>query len=100
MQPATGATANTIAQRDGSAYLTAAVFQTSDANTRMLKGSNNSLRIQTNSGYVEIGPKNTGYCHIYTDRAQFAFNAVVNLNAVQAARLVLPVGANRWAPAS
>lgn len=34
-----------------------------------------SHRFQTPSGYIDIGPKNGGYCHIYTDRPSFYFNA-------------------------
>lgn len=33
-----------------------------------------ALRIQSNYGYVDVGPKNTGYCHFYTDRVKFYFN--------------------------
>ena len=48
-------------------------IQLNDANTKLLEGSGNSLRIQTNSGYVDIGPNNTSWCHISTDRANFYF---------------------------
>jgi hypothetical protein len=27
-----------------------------------------SMRVQGNNGYIDIGPKNSTYCHIYTDR--------------------------------
>ena len=33
-----------------------------------------SMRVQGNSGYIDIGPKNSSYCHIYTDRGSFYFN--------------------------
>jgi hypothetical protein len=36
-----------------------------------------SLRVTTDSGYIDIGPKNTTYCHIYTDRGSFYFNKSV-----------------------
>jgi hypothetical protein len=32
------------------------------------------LRITTPSGWVDIGAKNDGWCHIYTDRPKFAFS--------------------------
>lgn len=39
---------------------------------------NGSLRISNaypgREGYVDIGPQNTGWCHIYTDRPKFAFD--------------------------
>jgi len=36
-----------------------------------------SLRVTSDSGYIDIGPKNTTYCHIYTDRGSFYFNKSV-----------------------
>ena len=41
-------------------------------------GSANNLRVQTAHGYIDIGPQNTTYCHIYTDRAQFYTNKGFN----------------------
>lgn len=32
------------------------------------------LRHQTNDGYIDFGPANTSYAHIYTDRPNFYFN--------------------------
>lgn len=49
-----------------------------DSNTRVEEGSNNALRIQTNSGYVDIGPMNTTYAHFQTDRGTFYFNTTSN----------------------
>ncbi|WP_427340659.1 hypothetical protein [Caloranaerobacter sp. DY30410] len=49
-------------------------IQITDANTKIDEGSNNSVRLQTNSGYVDVGPQNTSYAHIYTDRPNFYFN--------------------------
>ncbi|MBU3964744.1 tail fiber domain-containing protein [Patescibacteria group bacterium] len=46
-----------------------------DNNTRIYEGGGNAVRIQTNSGYIDIGPQNTSYAHIYTDRTSgFYFN--------------------------
>ena len=36
--------------------------------------TSNMLRIQTDNGYIDIGPNNSGYAHIYTDRSRFYFN--------------------------
>lgn len=33
-----------------------------------------SLKVISPSGYIDIGAKNTSYCHIYTDRGTFYFN--------------------------
>ncbi|HPD23730.1 MAG TPA: hypothetical protein PK285_04925, partial [Bacteroidales bacterium] len=51
-----------------------------DANTRLLEGSNNALRMQTNSGYVELGPQNTSYSHFTTDRPRFYFNKGITVD--------------------
>lgn len=48
-----------------------------DENTKIFEGSNNAVRIQTNSGYVDIGPQNTGWAHFSTDRPEFHFNKPV-----------------------
>ncbi len=37
-------------------------------------GATNMFQIRTNDGYMQMGPNNSGYCHIYTDRARFYFN--------------------------
>ena len=37
-------------------------------------GSSNMLQIQTNDGYIQIGPNNGTYAHLYTNRQQFYFN--------------------------
>jgi len=37
-------------------------------------GTTNMFQIRTNDGYVQIGPNNSGYCHIQTDRSRFYFN--------------------------
>ena len=62
-----GALYGTDGTFSGSVYLT-------DSNTRLSKGSANSLRITTNSGYVDVGPMNADYAHIQTDRNRFYFN--------------------------
>lgn len=49
-------------------------FRIVDSNTRLLEGRNNSVRVQTNFGYVDIGPQNGAYSHFNTDRAAFYFN--------------------------
>ena len=51
-----------------------------DSNTSLQEGSNNAVRIQTNSGRVDIGPMNTTYCHFDTDRGIFYFNKKLQIN--------------------
>jgi hypothetical protein len=45
-----------------------------DSNTQLSEGNGNSLRVQTPSGYIDVGPHNTSYAHMGTDRPQFYFN--------------------------
>ena len=45
-----------------------------DTNTRLHEGGSNSVRLQTNSGYVDVGPMNADYAHLQTDRNRFYFN--------------------------
>jgi len=51
-----------------------------DSNTRITEGTSNTIRLQTNSGYVDIGPQNTSYAHFSTDRGQFYFNEGITVN--------------------
>jgi len=45
-----------------------------DTNTKIAQNSADSIRVTTPSGIVDIGPQNTGNCHITTDRSQFYIN--------------------------
>ena len=51
-----------------------------DSNTQIGEGGTNSVRVTTNSGYVDIGPMNTTFCHFQTDRALFYFNKRTQFN--------------------
>ena len=51
-----------------------------DSNTKLLEGSGNRVKVQTNSGYIEIGPANTSHAHIETDRSNFYFNKRILVN--------------------
>ncbi|MDJ0952491.1 MAG: host specificity factor TipJ family phage tail protein [Acidimicrobiia bacterium] len=44
------------------------------SSTTFARQTDDSLRLTTSSGYIDIGPKNSSYSHIYTDRANFYFN--------------------------
>jgi len=49
--------------------------------TYYLNGNvSDAWRIGTPSGYLDIGPMNSGYCHFQTDRATFYFNTRVDVN--------------------
>jgi len=60
-------------------YATTAV-NVVDTNTKLERGGGNSLKVTTNSGYVEIGAQNTGWAHFTTDRGQFYFEKPVAVN--------------------
>ena len=38
------------------------------------------FRINTDSGFLRIGPQNSGYCHFYTDRALYYFNKPIHFD--------------------
>ncbi|MCK4491195.1 MAG: hypothetical protein KAU03_01125, partial [Candidatus Altiarchaeales archaeon] len=40
-----------------------------------------ALRIDTGVGYVDIGPKNTGWSHFYTDRPSYYFNKEIRVDS-------------------
>ncbi|MGB5819771.1 MAG: tail fiber domain-containing protein, partial [Saonia sp.] len=42
--------------------------------TQLLEGTSGSLKVQSPTGYIDIGSKNTSHCHFYTDRSNFYFN--------------------------
>jgi hypothetical protein len=60
--------------------VTLAQMYINNVNTRLLEGSGNALRLQTNSGYIDVGAQNTSYAHIYTDRPEFYFNKEIKIN--------------------
>tara|TARA_Y100000592_G_C5481675_1_gene326006 strand:+ start:3758 stop:6352 length:2595 start_codon:yes stop_codon:yes gene_type:complete len=44
-------------------------------------GTNDALfRVDTDAGFLRIGPQNTGYCHFYTDRSSFYFNRNIEMD--------------------
>ena len=51
-------------------------------NLGMYQTSTNSgvLRVYTNAGYINLGPRNSGWCHIETDRDRFYFNKAIVVN--------------------
>ena len=57
-----------------SGAITAPSLQLGSDTQPTLSGDGNLLRIQTSSGYLDIGSNNAGFAHIQTDRAKFYFN--------------------------
>lgn len=59
-------------------------FGTSTNNGTLSGNSDWGMRLTTDVGYIQFGPANSSYAHIYTDRANFYFNRdlLVNGNTV------------------
>ncbi len=55
------------------------VAGTIKANAFMGTAEGGALKIQTSHGFLEIGPRNTGWAHIQTDRSKFYFNKPIYL---------------------
>lgn len=51
-----------------------------NVNTRLTQGSGNALRLTTNSGYLELGPQNTSWAHVTTDRPRYYFNKGISVD--------------------
>jgi len=62
---------------DGNLYCEQGNIVIHDTNTQIQEGGGNSVRVRTNSGYVDIGPQNSSWCHFQTDRSQFYFNNLI-----------------------
>jgi hypothetical protein len=52
-----------------------------DNNTRVFEGSGDALRVQTSTGYTEIGPQNASWAHFSTDRPRFYFNTGLTVDS-------------------
>jgi len=44
------------------------------------RGAATQIRLQTPTGYLKLGPHNTGYSHFFTDRARYYFDKEVFIN--------------------
>lgn len=49
-------------------FVRAGRYYLGDDTNYMYNAGDGSLRVQTANGYVDIGPKNSSWCHIYSDR--------------------------------
>ena len=82
-------------QIDGSIFF-------NDNNTKLLEGTNNSIKVQTNYGYTEVGAQNTTWSHFKTDRSKFYMNKqlVVDDGKISSYNEDLELRADFDAPAS
>jgi hypothetical protein len=65
---------------DANAGVYAGSYYLNNENTQLLEGGNDALKIQTPTGYIEVGSKNTSHCHFYTDRSNFYFNTELRVD--------------------
>ena len=57
---------------------------TNSTNNGYLSGNSEwGMRFTTDNGFIQFGPANDSYAHIYTDRGQFYFNRDILINNVQ-----------------
>ncbi|MGY8868462.1 MAG: hypothetical protein ACKVJK_22880, partial [Methylophagaceae bacterium] len=83
---------NSGIQVQGSVYL-------NNTNTRLVEGGGNALRIETNTGYIDIGSMNTGWIHFQGNRdyyfnRQTVFDA--NIRPYANNNRLLGTSAQRW----
>ena len=64
----------------------------SNSSTRIYEGVGNAIRLYTNSGYIDVGPQNTSWGHIATDRAKFHFNKTIGVDGDICASSGIAVG--------
>ena len=58
---------------NGNALISGTIYL-NDNTLSIAEGSGTNIKIQTPSGYMEMGPVNSSYCHIFTDRGSFYYN--------------------------
>ena len=51
-----------------------------------ISSSAGSMRVNGSSGYIDVGPKNSSWCHVYTDRPEFYFNKEIRINNVRVSK--------------
>ena len=63
----------------GTSQVNAIEFVGSTNNAYWYGANQWGARLQTDSGYIELGPANTSHAHIYTDRPNFYFNKMIQV---------------------
>ena len=65
---------------NGTSVMSAIRFGTSTNNGTLSGAGDWGMRLSTDAGYIQFGPANGSYAHIYTDRATFYFNKDLLVN--------------------
>ena len=88
---------------DGSANATLSVTVADDSHNHTISnidnlsvGSLTGMRLTTTSGYIEFGPANTSWAHIYTDRPNFYFNKELYVNNMRVYNTGYHPNADAW----
>ena len=55
-------------------------YSSGNTNFYLEPGVSNAHRLQTPSGYLDLGPMNATFCHFQTDRSRFYFNKTVDVD--------------------
>ncbi len=64
----------------GSTSISANEFRVGNSNTKLTKGANNSFKMSTNNGYIDVGAQNTSYAHFQSNLPKFYFNKSTEVN--------------------
>ena len=79
-----GGTANRMSLTTSGSLLVNEVWPQTSTNSARFTGAGDwGTRHYTSSGYIQFGPANTGWAHIYTDRPGFYFNKDLHVNGNQ-----------------
>ena len=91
---------------DGSANATLSVTVADDSHNHTISnidnlsvGSLTGMRLTTTSGYIEFGPANGSWGHIYTDRPNFYFNKELYVNNMRVYNTGYHPEADKWTTA-
>lgn len=96
--PSTLATAAQGALADTALQPTTTTWANIKGETASSVNSWGGLRHKTNDGYIDFGPANSGWAHIYTDRPGFYFNKDLYVNGTKITKStsVNAVGTYAW----
>lgn len=76
----TGGTMTGSLTVSGSTSVSANEFRVGNSNTKLTKGANNSFKMSTNNGYIDVGAQNTSYAHFQSNLPKFYFNKSTEVN--------------------
>jgi hypothetical protein len=79
--PGSRADINLIAPYASAPYVRVVLANDNDGYSfNSFESKTNMTVLRTRYGYVQVGPQNVNYCHVYTDRSYFYFNQTLLVN--------------------